>query len=93
VNYGFIYAFKAIGGSFAGGIAALIMSGTIVGSAHFHWARGFIFGVVLAAPASVVIYFKCKPPTVEDWETAVAKATAVESAVEAVPAPGGIIAG
>ena len=26
VNYGSIYAFKALGGSFAGGIAALIMT-------------------------------------------------------------------
>jgi MFS family permease len=91
VNYGSIYAFKAIGGSFAGGIAALIMSGTIVGSAHFHWARGFIFGVVLAALASVVVYFKCKPPTVEEWEMAVAKAGAAELAVEAVPSSEGII--
>jgi MFS family permease len=93
VNYGSIYAFKAIGGSFAGGIAALIMSGTIVGSAHFHWARGFIFGVVLAALASCVVYFKCKPPTVEEWETAVAKARGAESAVEAPPVPRRIIAG
>ena len=27
INYGSIYAFKALGGSFAGGVAALIMTG------------------------------------------------------------------
>jgi MFS family permease len=92
VNYGSIYAFKAIGGSFAGGVAALIMTGTIVGNAHFHWARGFIFGVTLAALASVVVYFKCKPPTREQWQAAVAKAEAAEPArvVERVPATEGV---
>ena len=44
VNYGSIYAFKALGGSFAGGVAALIMTGTLYGTAHFHWACGFFFG-------------------------------------------------
>ncbi len=34
INYGSIYAFKALGGSFAGGIAALIMTGTLYGTAH-----------------------------------------------------------
>ena len=28
INYGSIYAFKALGGSFAGGLAAFIMTGT-----------------------------------------------------------------
>ena len=37
INYGSIYAFKALGGSFAGGGAALIMTGTLYGTAHFHW--------------------------------------------------------
>ena len=37
INYGSIYAFKALGGSFAGGVAALIMTGTLYGTAHFHW--------------------------------------------------------
>jgi OFA family oxalate/formate antiporter-like MFS transporter len=98
VNYGSIYAFKAIGGSFAGGVAALIMTGTIVGNAHFHWARGFIFGVTLAAVASVVVYFKCKPPTREQWQVAVAKARAesvgaVEGVPDGIPATEGVIAG
>ena len=33
INYGSIYAFKALGGSFAGGIAALTMTGTLCGTA------------------------------------------------------------
>jgi OFA family oxalate/formate antiporter-like MFS transporter len=86
VNYGSVYAFKAIGGSFAGGVAALIMTGTIVGNTQFHWQRGFIFGVVLAALASVVVYFKCAPPTLEQWQTAVAKAEAAELQTSGEPA-------
>jgi sugar phosphate permease len=95
VNYGSIYAFKAIGGSFAGGVAALIMTGTIVGSAQFHWARGFAFGATLAALAAVVVYFKCKPPTREQWQTAVAKASRAKPipVVEDVPAPEGVVVG
>jgi MFS transporter, OFA family, oxalate/formate antiporter len=95
VNYGSIYAFKAIGGSFAGGVAALIMTGTLVGNTQFHWERGFIFGVVLASLASVVVYKKCRPPTLEQYETAVAKAAAAEPlpAIEGVPATEGAIAG
>ena len=34
VNYGSIYAWKALGGSFAGGVAALIMTGTLYGHGH-----------------------------------------------------------
>ena len=47
VNYGSVYAWKALGGSFAGGIAALIMTGTLYGEAQFHWVRGFLFGAAL----------------------------------------------
>jgi MFS family permease len=79
INYGSIYAFKALGGSFAGGIAALIMTGTLYGAATFHWERGFFFGAALAAIATVVVYFKCKPPTREQWERAMAKATPAAS--------------
>jgi sugar phosphate permease len=95
VNYGSIYAFKAIGGSFAGGVAALIMTGTIVGNAHFHWARGFIFGTTLAALAAVVVYFKCKPPTREQWQTALARAEQVKplGLMEEVPEPEGVVVG
>ena len=79
VNYGSVYAFKALGGSFAGGLAALIMTGTLWGSATFHWERGFFFGAALAAVATAVVYFKCKPPTREQWQRAVAKSTPVTS--------------
>jgi MFS transporter, OFA family, oxalate/formate antiporter len=72
VNYGSIYAWKALGGSFAGGIAALIMTGTLYGTAQFHWVRGFLFGAALGASAAVIVYFKCRGPTREQWAAAVA---------------------
>jgi MFS transporter, OFA family, oxalate/formate antiporter len=72
VNYGSIYAWKALGGSFAGGIAALIMTGTLYGQAQYHWVNGFVFGAVLAALASVIVYNFCKAPTVEQMQKAVA---------------------
>jgi MFS transporter, OFA family, oxalate/formate antiporter len=72
VNYGSIYAWKALGGSFAGGIAALIMTGTLYGTETFHWVNGFVFGAVLAALASVIVYNFCKAPTVEQMQKAVA---------------------
>ncbi len=72
VNYGSVYAWKALGGSFAGGVAALIMTGTLYGQAQFHWVRGFLFGACLGAAAALIVYFKCKPPTREQWATAVA---------------------
>ena len=72
VNYGSVYAWKALGGSFAGGVAALIMTGTLYGNATFHWQRGFFFGAGLGAIAAVIVFFKCKPPTREQWEKAVA---------------------
>jgi MFS family permease len=65
VNYGSVYAWKALGGSFAGGLAALIMTGTLYGTAHFHWLFGFIFGAFLGACASLIVYFLCKAPTRE----------------------------
>ncbi len=73
VNYGSVYAFKALGGSFAGGLAALIMTGTLYGAATFHWERGFFFGAGLGAIAALVVYFKCKPPTREQYERALAR--------------------
>ena len=57
VNYGSIYAFKALGGSFAGGVAALIMTGTLYGTAHFHWVFGFFFGAALGAIAALILQF------------------------------------
>ena len=71
INYGSIYAFKALGGSFAGGIAALIMTGTLYGTAHFHWERGFFFGATLGALAALTVAFLCRRPTVEQMERAV----------------------
>jgi OFA family oxalate/formate antiporter-like MFS transporter len=79
INYGSIYAFKALGGSFAGGLAALIMTGTLYGAATFHWERGFFFGAALGAVAAVVVYFKCKTPTREQYERALAKTVPVAS--------------
>jgi MFS transporter, OFA family, oxalate/formate antiporter len=71
INYGSIYAFKALGGSFAGGVAALIMTGTLYGSAHFHWLSGFIFGASLGALAALTVGFLCKPPTLTQMQQAV----------------------
>ncbi len=79
VNYGSVYAWKALGGSFAGGLAALIMTGTLYGSATFHWQRGFFFGAALGAAAALAVFFKCKRPTKEQWQTAVAKAAETEA--------------
>lgn len=73
VNYGSVYAWKALGGSFAGGLAAFIMTGTLYGQATFHWERGFFFGAAIGAIAAVVVYFGCKPPTKEQYERALAK--------------------
>jgi len=73
INYGSVYAFKALGGSFAGGLAALIMTGTLWGNAQFHWERGFFFGAALGAIAAVVVYYKCKTPTRAQWERALEK--------------------
>ncbi|HET7247848.1 MAG TPA: hypothetical protein VFJ07_23770, partial [Streptosporangiaceae bacterium] len=85
INYGSIYAFKALGGSFAGGIAALIMTGTLYGTAHFHWAFGFFFGATIGALAALVIGFLCKQPTVEQMQAAV-RASAASEADKAKPA-------
>jgi hypothetical protein len=53
------------------GVAALIMTGTLYGTAHFHWAFGFFFGASIGALAALVIGSLCKPPTVEQMEAAV----------------------
>jgi MFS family permease len=78
VNYGSIYAWKALGGSFAGGVAALIMTGTLYGDAQFHWVRGFAFGAALGAVAALIVYFKCKPPTLAQRNAAVIMAQAAQ---------------
>jgi MFS family permease len=76
INYGSIYVWKALGGSFAGGLAALVMTGTLYGEAHFNWTNGFVFGASLGLLAAIVVFFFCKPPTVEQMRAAVEKAAA-----------------
>jgi MFS family permease len=71
VNYGSIYAFKAVGGSFAGGVAALVMTGTLWGNSHYHWAYGFFFGAGLGLIAMLVVRFLVRRPTPEEVEAAV----------------------
>jgi MFS transporter, OFA family, oxalate/formate antiporter len=71
VNYGSIYAFKALGGSFAGGIAALVMTGTLWGSASYNWPRGFFFGACLGLLAALTLIFLVKRPSEQEMEAAV----------------------
>jgi MFS family permease len=78
VNYGSIYMWKALGGSFAGGLAAFVMTGTLYGTAHFNWTAGFIFGATLGILAAIVVGLKCTPPTVEQMRAAVDRAAAAE---------------
>jgi len=85
VTYGSIYAWKALGGSFAGGVAALIMTGTLYGNAKFNWTPGFLFGAGLALIATIIVYTKCKPPTVADMERAVAASGAPVSVASTIP--------
>lgn len=90
-NYGSIYAFKALGGSFAGGLTAYIMTGTRCGAAYFHWLFGFIFGAALGALAAPTVGFPCKPPTAGQMERATQPSAAAEAAVASAPggSPGG----
>ena len=71
INYGSIYAFKALGGSFAGGLAAWIMTGTLYGTATFNWTRGFLFGAGLGALAALTLIFLVRRPTEAQMEAAV----------------------
>ncbi len=84
LNYGTVYAWKALGGSFAGGLAAFIMTGTLYGTPHFHWLSGFVFGACLGALAALIVYFGCKRPTVAQMERAVAGKSAPETAKPAI---------
>jgi OFA family oxalate/formate antiporter-like MFS transporter len=83
VNYGSIYAWKAVGGSFAGGVAALIMTGTLYGNAHFNWVSGFVFGAILAALAAITVGTMCKRPTLEQMQRAVRSGPTVGPSVPA----------
>jgi MFS family permease len=85
VNYGSIYAWKALGGSFAGGGAAFVMTGTLYGTAHFHYLQGFIFGATLGALAALVVTFKCRAPTIPQMERA-AQAAGEEAGARATTA-------
>jgi MFS family permease len=85
INYGSIYAFKALGGSFAGGGAALIMTGTLYGTAQFHWVFGFFFGAAIGALAALTVGFLCKAPTPEQM-TAAVRSSAEKEAQKANPA-------
>jgi sugar phosphate permease len=80
INYGSIYAFKALGGSFAGGIAALIRTGTLYGNPNFHWIRGFYFGAALGALAALTVAFLCRRPTEDQMIAAVSRDEAKEEA-------------
>jgi len=83
VNYGSIYAFKALGGSFASGIAGIVMTGTVFATASpttAEWIRGFVFGALLALFAALTITFMVRRPTVEDLRRAEAKVAAKQKA-------------
>ncbi len=84
VNYGSIYAWKALGGSFAGGGAALVMTGTLYGTATYRWPLGFFFGAALGFLAMLTLVFLCKRPTPEQMEAAVRAAP--EKATDPKPA-------
>jgi len=71
INYGSIYAFKALGGSFAGGGAALVMTGTLWGTASYSWPRGFFFGACPGLLAALTLIFLVKRPTEAEMEAAV----------------------
>jgi MFS transporter, OFA family, oxalate/formate antiporter len=71
INYGSIYAFKALGGSFAGGLAAWVMTGTLYGNAVFNWNRGFFFGAALGALAALTLIFLVRRPTEAQMDAAV----------------------
>jgi len=71
VNYGSIYAWKALGGSFAGGLAALVMTGTLYGSGHFRWVSGFFFGAALGLIAMLILKFWVSRPSEQEMEEAV----------------------
>ena len=61
------------------------MTGTLYGTAHFHWVFGFFFGAAIGALAALTVGFLCKPPTVEQMAAAV-HASAASEADKAKPA-------
>lgn len=84
-NYGTMYIWKALGGSFAGGIAGLIMTGSVFSTATpttADWINGFAFGALLALLAVITVHFGCKRPTLEQFKKAIAKTAAKEGATK-----------
>ena len=76
VNYGSIYAWKALGGSFAGGGAALVMTGTLYGTATFHWPSRVLLRRGARRARALTVTFLCQRPTVEQMQEAVGKGEA-----------------
>jgi len=75
INYGSIYAFKALGGSFAGGLAAWVITGTVLNTGNpTHWVAGFYFGASLGLLAALVLIFLVRRPTEAEMEAAVRRA-------------------
>ena len=58
------------------------MTGTLYGTATFHWPLGFFFGAALGALAVLMVTFKCKRPTVAQMQRAVSGAEAAAKAKE-----------
>jgi hypothetical protein len=61
------------------------MTGTLYGTATFHWVRGFYFGAALGALAALTLIFMVRRPTVEQMEAAV-RGAAESEAKKAKPA-------
>jgi hypothetical protein len=55
------------------------MTGTLYGTATFHWVRGFYFGAGLGLLAALTLIFLVRRPTVEQMETAVRKHAEAEA--------------
>jgi MFS transporter, OFA family, oxalate/formate antiporter len=84
INYGSVYAWKALGGSFAGGGAALVMTGTLYGNATYHWPVGFFFGATLGFLAMLTVTFLCKRPTEAQMIAAVSRTEKKEAPKAAI---------
>jgi MFS transporter, OFA family, oxalate/formate antiporter len=87
VNYGSIYAWKAVGGSFAGGLAAWVITGTVLNTGEpTHWIAGFFFGAGLGLLAALTLIFMVHRPTEEEMAAAVAKSPDKTEATKPVAA-------
>lgn len=74
INYGSIYAFKALGGSFAGGLAAWVITGTVLNTGSpAHWVAGFFFGAGLGLLAALTLIFLVHRPSEDEMAAAVAR--------------------